>query len=271
MKNFFIRQNKTKKDIEQFAISVKEYIESKGACASLDTESPIPESTECILVLGGDGTMLRAVEEYHDLGLPFLGINLGTIGYLSAADKSDMHQAIDQLLCDDYIVENRMMLRGEARLNDELKTSQALNEIVVTGSSPVQLISLSVYVNGLFLHRYEADGLIVSTPTGSTGYSMSAGGPIINPVAKNIILTPICPHAKTSSSIVLSYEDEIKVLVDPEYHGNEQKLCVYSDGTNRMDIESDDEVRITAHTSFVKIVKLKQESFLETLNIKMQE
>ena len=273
MKNFFIIANKTKDGIADFSNIVKSYIESKGAKAVLGdwNAADVSNDTECIIVLGGDGTMLRGVEAFYELGLPFLGINLGTIGYLSAVEKNDMQCAIDQMIAEDYIIEERMMLIGEASSSGEVSIGQALNEVVVTGSRPVQLIALSVYVNGMFLHRYEADGLIVATPTGSTGYSMSAGGPIINPVAQNIILTPICPHAKFSSSIVLSEDDEIVIEVDSECHGAKQDVCAFFDGQKRIELSGNDKVRINKHERFVKIVKLKQESFLETLNIKMQE
>lgn len=278
MKNFFVIVNRSKKDIDDISHAIKEYIQNKGGKCIIDKKAEndthvnildVPDDTEGIIVLGGDGTLLQAASDLYTLNIPFLGINLGTLGFLSAAEKNDFEAAIDKMFDDDYIIEERMMLSGV--INDDKNAVNALNEIVVTGNRPMQLVNLSVYVNGQLLHKYIADGLIIATPTGSTGYSMSAGGPIMNPTAKNIILTPICQHSMHNRSIVLSPEDTIRIDVDLDRYGNSQDVECFFDSKNPISLSSEDSVTIGKAFGVANIIKLKQESFLETLHNKLKD
>lgn len=282
MKKFFIIANQSKKDTLDFAREIKEYIESKKGICVIDNcagnslmhtdAKSVPEDTECVIVLGGDGTILRAAADLADLTVPFLGINLGTLGFLSAAERCGMKGAIDRMICEDYVVERRMMIFGKTMAEGELKDdTRALNDIVITGAKPMQLVNLTVYVNGLLLNRYYADGLIISTPTGSTGYNLSAGGPIINPTAKNMILTPICPHSMHHRSIVLSTEDVIRIVVEPDRYGEEQKVTALFDGAHQVDLKTGWEITIRKSEKITKIIKLNEEGFLETLHHKLKD
>lgn len=282
MKKFFIIANQSKKDTVEFANEIKEYIELKGGESVLDSctagqgmhtdATSVPEDTECVIVLGGDGTILRAAADLADLTVPFLGINLGTLGFLSAAEKCGMKDAIDHMIREDYVVERRMMIFGKTMACGKLADdTRALNDIVITGAKPMQLVNLTVYVNGLLLNKYYADGLIISTPTGSTGYNLSAGGPIINPTAKNMILTPICPHSMHHRSIVLSAEDVIKIVVEPDRYGAKQCATALFDGAHQVDLETGCEITIRRSEKITKIIKLSEEGFLETLHHKLKD
>ena len=139
---------------------------------------------DCILVLGGDGTLLQAARHSYGMNIPLLGINLGTLGFLTEVDSEGLEEALQQLLDGDYSVEDRMMLEGTVITKDGEISSIALNDIVVNRTGSLQIVRFDVWLNNTLLKRYNADGCIVSTPTGSTGYNLSAGGPVIDPRRK---------------------------------------------------------------------------------------
>ena len=186
MNNFFIITNQPKDPGFQVTNSAAAYLhdhganvtlrESKGLGEARHTDpQEVPEGTECILVLGGDGTLLRAAGDLVTLGIPLLGINLGTLGFLAEIDRDSIYPALDALLQDRYQIEDRMMLHGDVWHEDTLLCSQrVLNDILVSREGTPHVVSLRNYVNDKYLNEYRADGLIVSTPTGSTGYSLSA-------------------------------------------------------------------------------------------------
>ena len=136
-----------------------------------------------MLVLGGDGTVLQAARETIGTHIPLIGVNLGTLCFMTQIEPAGLEQALDRLIAGDYRQESRMMLQGTAyRAQEKFREGLALNDIVITRSGPLRVILLRIYVNGLFLHEYQADGIIVTTPTGSTGYNLSAGGPLVEQV-----------------------------------------------------------------------------------------
>jgi NAD+ kinase len=222
MKYFFIITNQSKDENLRITEYIRNYLERHGKKCDIaeyqgnadkngtldarDYVCSIPEDVDCCIVLGGDGTMLQASHNVLGRDIPILGVNLGTLGYLAEIEKSGIDDALKQLLNEHYVIENRMMLRGvmQGDIHDE-----ALNDIVIARKESLQVISFNIYVNGMFLNNYHADGMIISTPTGSTGYNMSAGGPIVEPGAQMILLTPICPHTLTTRSIVLSADDTV--------------------------------------------------------------
>ena len=211
MKSFYVITNQNKDKSFEITRQMKEYIEAKGGTCYLAEEGkPIPVDTECVLVLGGDGTLIRAARELPRHDVPVMGINMGTLGYLTEAEVGNFRESLDQLMNGEVHIESRMMLKGI--MNGEVQDI-ALNDIVLTRTGSLRIIKFSLYVNGELLNTYRADGMIVSTPTGSTAYNLSAGGPIVEPTAKMIVVTPICSHALNSSSIVLSAEDEIMIEV----------------------------------------------------------
>ena len=237
MDHFYVITNPSKDEGLKVTYFVRDYLISKGKTCVIDTggdnkdqegytdRSKVDERTQCVIVLGGDGTLLQAAADLVDMDIPFLGINLGTLGFLAEVNVSEMPAALDRLMQDDYAIEKRMMLLGTAF--DKMphkEEAMALNDIVITRKGSLQIIHFNIYVNGLLLHKYHADGVIVATPTGSTGYSLSAGGPVVEPRASLILVSPICPHSMQSRSIVLSSEDTVTIEIESGKDGNKQGI-----------------------------------------------
>lgn len=283
MKNFFIIANNSKEESIRLQAELEEYIATRGgSCAHANgcnrredggytDPKTVPAETEAVIVLGGDGTLLQASCDLGDLELPFLGINAGTLGFLASVEPSEAFDAVDRLLASDFHVEERMMVSGSVQAGGEIRKAYALNEIVITGDRAMQLVSLSVYVNGLLLHRYFGDGVIVATPTGSTGYNLSAGGPIVNPTARTMILTPVSPHSIHNRSIVFAPEDEIRIVVDEGRYGQAQTVVAVFDGSHRKELKSGDAIEICKAAKSTKTIKLNEESFFVTLQDKLKD
>lgn len=260
--------------MENTAEAFDAVLSSCGALADVcDTykEDEGNKASRCILVLGGDGTLLRAARNVMGSGIPLLGINLGTLGYLAEVDINRIEPALDQLLTDCYTREERMMLEGQVRRQDDTEENFALNDIVIVRSGPLQILTFHIYVNGQFLKSYSADGIIVATPTGSTGYNMSAGGPIANPGAELILLTPICPHTLNTRSIVLASGDEIRIEIPQGKDGQKQTVEANFDGSHKMRLCTGDSIVMRKASKTTGILKLHTESFLTVLHKKMSE
>ena len=234
--------------------------------------SGIPADTECILVLGGDGTLIEAARDTVDLNIPLLGINLGTLGFLAEVEQGNLEHAVDLLLRDRYQIESRMMLCGRLYRGGECPVhSYALNDIVITRSGSMQIIHFHIYVNGQFLNEYSADGVIFSTPTGSTGYNMSAGGPLVEPGANLLVITPVCPHTLNTRSIVLSAGDEVVVEMAARKKDVPFRAELNFDGGHAVSLALGDRIVVTRSERTTDILKLSQVSFLEALHNKMSE
>lgn len=258
--------------------TVREYQKLEGCLKSGDGKSVgytnadwIPEGTECILVLGGDGTLIQAARDTVECGIPLLGINLGNLGYLAEIEKSGVLEAMDSLMADVYTLEPRMMLEGSVYRKEEGNVHDlALNDIVVNRAGALRVIDYEIYVNGEFLNRYSADGIIVSTPTGSTGYSLSAGGPIVSPMASMIVVTPICPHTLTARSIVLSGRDQVTIRLGSGRRAEWEEAFATFDGEVSVPIATGDYVEIRKSEKTADILKISKISFLEVLRNKMR-
>ncbi len=230
-----------------------------------------PEVPDCILVLGGDGTLLRAARNLLNQDIPLLGINLGTLGYLAEVEIAAIEEALDKLLADRFTREERMMLEGQVRRQDMTEQNYALNDIVISRCGSLQVLTFQIYVNGQFLNSYSADGMIVATPTGSTGYNMSAGGPIVEPGASLLLLTPICPHTLNTRSIVLAPDDEIRIEIPRGKDGQRQTVEASYDGSHKVRLQTGDSIVIRRADKTTGILKLNTESFLTVLHKKMSE
>lgn len=185
----------------------------------------VPADADCMIVLGGDGTVLQAARLTKMLRVPIIGVNLGTLGYMTEVEVPNLEESLERLIAGDYVQESRMMLGGRATFADgRREEGWALNDIVISRSGPLQIIKFNIYVNGQFLNDYSADGVIVTTPTGSTGYNLSAGGPLVEPGARLIVLTPICPHSLNQRSIVLSPEDVIEIQIPARGESGNQNV-----------------------------------------------
>ena len=217
----------------------------------------IPEGTQCILVLGGDGTLLQAARDVVYRKIPMLGINLGTLGFLAEVDRQSIHE--------------RMMLTGTVWHGDKIIGQDiALNDIVIGREGPLRVVRFKNYVNDVYLNSYNADGIIIATPTGSTGYSLSCGGPIVSPNAAMTLMTPIAPHTLNTRSIIFPEEDVITVeLGEGRRQVQEQGLASF-DGDTEIPIVTGDRIVIQKASASVKILKLNHLSFVEVLRQKME-
>lgn len=275
MKHFLIYTNQMKDKEYQITGEVKRLLEEKGQQVTLFSEvksGEIPAHMDAMLVLGGDGTVLQAVRETKTEPIPLIGINLGTLGFLAQIEPAGIEEALDRLIAGDYTREERMMLQGQAVFADgSVREGFALNDIVITRNGPLQMLKLNIYVNGRFLHQYQADGVIVTTPTGSTGYSLSAGGPLIAPGAKLLMLTPICPHTLNQRSIIFSSEDVIEIEIPQGRDGQMQRVSASFDGVTSAYITTGERIRIRKSEQCAEFILMNQESFLDVLNRKMSE
>ena len=282
MKNFFVITNVNKDVGLKVTQSIQSYLELKGAKCQIFSDNlwvcedenrlSIPKDTECILVLGGDGTMLQAARKNLNTDIPMIGINMGTKGYLTEIEVSGLYEALDCLLNNQYHVESRMMLSGVVyKAGQETQPMCALNEISITRKGSLAVIHYNVFVNGKLLKVYNGDGIMVSTPTGSTGYNLSAGGPIATPQAELMLLTPICPHTFNTRTVILSPYDVVEIEIAHGRDGQVQEVEVNFDGNYKEILYSNDRVVIKKSDATTKIVKLSEESFLEVLHSKMRD
>lgn len=285
MKHFLIYTNRHKDKNLETTRRICSFLECRGQRVTVragweekkvsDTDEippDIPQDVDCMLVLGGDGTVLQAARETKRLHIPIIGVNLGTLGYMTEIEPANLEEALERLIAGDYQQGSRMMLNGKAFLADgNTEEGWALNDIVISRSGSLQIIKFNIYVNGQFLNNYNADGMIVTTPTGSTGYNLSAGGPLIEPKAKLIMLTPICPHSLNQRSIILSPEDVIEIEIPQGREEKVQTVEANFDGSYVIPLRTGDKIRIVQSEKITEFIQLNQVSFLEVLHKKMRE
>ncbi len=230
------------------------------------------EEADCLIVLGGDGTMLQAARDVHKASVPLVGVNLGTLGYMTEIEPAHLEEALDRLIAGDYQVEHRMRLHGEVvSQRQEGVEDWALNDIVISRSGSLRILKFNVSVNGQFLNDYQADGLILTTPTGSTGYNLSAGGPIVEPKAQLLMMTPICPHTLNQRSIILSPEDVVEIEVPEGKDGQAQEVEVSFDGAHAVLLKTGERIRVHRSAKTTDFIRLGETSFLEVLHRKLSE
>lgn len=277
MNNFFIIANKQKDINLEITEQIRHHISRLGAVCNIydqydrDVSSiDIPEETQCILVIGGDGTILAAARMLVGSNIPLLGINLGTLGFLADVNLADLSKTLDLLFQDQYQVENRIMLTAEVyKQGKKAATYIALNDFNINRFGASRVIGLKVGINGSVIDRYRADGVIVCTPTGSTGYNLSAGGPIINPTCKNFVITPICPHSLTARSIVLAKEDIVTVEVEQIRSNIKEEAIISFDGREGLSLFPGDQVKIYKSQEVTPFIKATEVSFVQILKEKL--
>ncbi len=242
-------------------------------CVLWDGETAEEEmkDADCMIVLGGDGTMLQAARDVQKWNLPLIGVNLGTLGYMTEIELSALEESLDLLMNGQFEVESRMMLSGKVEGRQGTEEDLALNDIVISRSGSLQIIKFNILVNGQFLNNYSADGVIVTTPTGSTGYNLSAGGPIVEPKARLIMITPICPHTLNQRSIILSPEDVIEIEISEGREGCVQTVEANFDGNHVVPMHTGERIKIVQSEKTTDIIQLNKVSFLEVLHKKLSE
>ena len=282
MKHFYLIANPSKREAVQVAEHITRYLRARGAVCQGSAQEKrregaaygytdqkrIPKNTQCVITLGGDGTLIQAARDWVDLQIPMIGVNMGTLGYLTQVARGEaLSPMLDALLKDNFRLERRMMLEGTVVREDkngagsmapaDRKCGIALNDIVFTRRDVMQVLKFQVYVNGELLNEYTADGMIVATPTGSTAYNLSAGGPIV---------TPICPHSINSRSIILSHQDEVGIRVLKNVG---QKQMAVFDGDQVIELDGSEVLKIRESEKNTALILLKDVPFLVNIREKL--
>jgi len=281
MEIFGIITNKDKDEDYIYTRKLIDSIHSRGGKVKVSTdvaeklgltgdgfdEQEIIEGSDIIICLGGDGTFLKVARKVYLRNIPMLGINLGSLGFLTEVDRNEIEAAVDCLFEGKYCIEERMMLEVSIKIEGKTAAREvALNDVVISRGSVPRILNIRAYINDTFIDNFPGDGLIVSSPTGSTGYTLSAGGPIVEPDVELIIVTPICPHMLYSRSFVATGDRVVKAIVDGSY---QHKAIVSVDGELGYEIKAGDiiEIRKSPHT--VKFVKVNERSHYQILRNKI--
>jgi len=283
LKKFGIVANIEKKNAQDVITKLKDYISGKGyECKVIENKlqqngdniyytnaDEIEEGTDCIIVIGGDGTMIQAAKDLYDKGIPLYGINFGGVGFLAESEIYNMTENFDKLISGEYRVENRMMLEGNIYNGDDCVKEIALNDFAIFRREFGKLIRLEVYVNDTLSGVFVADGLIVSTPTGSTGYNISAGGPLLAPNVDAIAVTPICPHSLSDRSFVVCGSDKIEIKLLEGKNEKKDSAVVSVDGRNLKTISSGNNIVIRKSPVDSKIVLMQKTNFYQKMKNKL--
>ena len=237
--------------------------------APLDTfsnEEEVHSETSLFVSFGGDGTMLKAITYIKDTGIPLVGVNTGRLGFLSTIDVAAVQKVITDFVAGQYTIEERTMvgLYSDTSIKAFEEVSVALNEITVSRKDTTAMITVATYLDGEYLTSYWADGLIIATPTGSTGYSLSCGGPVMAPGTNSLILTPIAPHNLNARPLIIADHTEIRLVVS----GREPQHLVSLD-SRIASIDNGTELLIKKAPYTLKMVAYSSESFLKTLRKKL--
>ncbi len=242
-------------------------IQNAGRKAVVDGDiATLARESDLLLVFGGDGTLLRAARNIAGSPTPILGINIGGLGFLTAVPSSELARALKQIWDGNFKFESRALIEAGGVCNGEKIRETALNDIVVSRGAVSRLITLDVSVDGELITRYRCDGLIISSPTGSTAYSLAAGGAVVLPTAEVFALTPICPHALSNRSIILPLGSKISVkAVSPH-----PATILSADGQVIAELHANDEITIRRSSRAIRLMNLADNSFLEALRRKLQ-
>ena len=220
---------------------------------------PLVQGADLVVAIGGDGAMLRAARLCAPENVPVLGINTGRLGFLTEINPEDWERSLEKLLEGDYWIEQRMMIRCEARRGEVLLGhSDALNDVVISRGAIAKSIQLDTYIDGGWATTYHCDGLIVSTPTGSTAYALAVGGPILPPELKNILVVPVAPHLSMDRPMVLSQGATVEVVIDPQTVAD---VALTVDGEWLANLEPSDQVVIRASDRISRFARLRERNY----------
>lgn len=221
-----------------------------------------PQKIDFRITLGGDGTILRMIHRHYDMDAPILGINHGSLGFMADTPVTEIYPSLEDLLSGNFDIEERLMMEAS---DSEGNKGFAVNEVVFHRSRNPCLVDLSCHIDGTYINTFSADGIIVSTPNGSTAYSMAAGGPIVTPDLKCFVLTPICPHTISNRPIVLMPKKELRV----QYLSNYDPIEVTFDGISLFHLKPEEILTITPSKKSFKFVNLHRHDFYSTLRSKL--
>lgn len=231
------------------------------------TEDEFRSRSQLVLVIGGDGTMLRAARTVYGREIPILGINQGYLGFLTEIETDKLQESLQQLLQGDYDIERRMMLTAKVYRDGAcIADVNALNDMVVTKGALSRIIKLELLLDNQLVERYHGDGLIFSTPTGSTGYSLSAGGPVVHPAIDLCIVAPICPHSLIARPLIFSPEHTLTVRLD----ANNAPAMLTVDGQNGVELKKGDMIQISKAEHDTGLIVLEKRNFFAVLREKLK-
>lgn len=271
--------NAEKEKIAEYAKSLQEWLQEKGVEVFLEAEiaakigikggmkwDGLARKVQLVAVMGGDGTMLRTARYVAGYDVPIVGINMGSFGYLTEVNLHEMHSALDLILHGNFLTEKRMMLDvAISRGKTTTGTGIVLNDIVINRGNLSRLVELETTINNKYLTTYKADGLIISTPTGSTAYSLSAGGPIVYPEKDLIIINPICPHTLTNRPIIFPEDSDVRVKIWSKGKG----ATVTLDGQESYQVRSGDDIVVKKSKYVTTLVLSPHRSYWEILRSKL--
>jgi Predicted sugar kinase len=272
MKNIGIAINPSKdKDNEILHMVIKKFTDKFKFTdiiifSSYDIEKQDLKELDLLVVLGGDGTLLGIARSLNDsFNAPILGINIGNLGFLSSVDIYDIDNALNKLEQGKYKIAERMMLNCKVEADNKKEEYKALNDVVLARGTLSRMVKFKIYVDGKIYSTFKGDGLIIATPTGSTAYSFSAGGPFIYPDLELITITPICPHTKSMQTIVLKADSIIKICTDHE----EEKVYLTVDGQKAININHGTSVKISKNEKGVKLLLFDDYDYFKVLRSKI--
>ncbi len=229
--------------------------------------SEIPSHVEMIIVLGGDGTLLSVARLVRDYEVPILGVNLGGLGFLTEITLEELYRVLERVIQGDFITDERVVLNAAViRRGERMAEFTVLNDAVINKGALARIIDLETTVNGEYLTTFKSDGLIISTPTGSTAYNLSAGGPIVYPSLHSIIITPICPHTLTNRPIMVPDDVEIRVILKAK----QQEVILTLDGQQGFYLEFEDVVEVRKAESRILLIKSPYRHYFEVLREKLK-
>lgn len=244
----------------------KKSVSGNGVCY-YPTHLETVDNSDLVIAIGGDGTIIHTAKYAAVLNKAILGVNCGRVGFVANLEPTEL-SLLSNLFSGNYTLDNRMMLEVTISCHGNEEKLYALNDVTISRGSLSRMVELNVILDDELINSYRADGLIFSTPTGSTAYSLSAGGPVIEPHMKCILLTPICPHSLFSRSVLFSDDSEIKILP----HDNcDEQIYVTVDGTHSFKIESNDNVTVKKSPISANFIKLNNKNFYRILNDKLNE
>ncbi len=254
------------------ARGIKTFIDEETAGSLPDgskgqTRQRVADASQLLLVLGGDGTMLAAAHLAAPRGIPILPINMGSLGFLTSFTLEELHPALDDTLEGRYSLSERIMISAELeRAGKVIDNQRVLNEVVINKGALARMIELELFIDADFVCRYRADGLIVATPTGSTAYSLSAGGPIVHPAVESFVITPICPHTLSDRPLVVRDSSSIEMKLS----GNTESVFLTLDGQRGIPLEPTDRVRVSRAKELLKLIQPPKKSYFEILRNKLK-
>jgi len=252
--------------------NARELIQRLGdKCVVIDTRAktdhPLPDDLICIIVLGGDGTFLSVSRFIEDKDIPLMGVKFGEVGFLAETTEENLYEAVEALFRGDYIIQERTRLNIKVmRKGEQIIEGNVLNDAVINKAALSRLASCAVYLDDTYLTTYRADGLIVATPTGSTAYSLAAGGPVVHPAVPSIILTPICPFTLTNRPLLIPDVTRVEIRLE----GSPEDMILTLDGQEGFEMDPRDKIFIQKSPDAIKIISFEDQSYFKVLKTRLK-